>query len=65
MTWHKLPTELQKYFILMIRNMQKPLYYHGFEVARLDLQMFSKVSMPSANENFEKKKKMKNIIPVL
>lgn len=41
--WQKLPIELQKYLILMIANMQRPLYYHGFGIAVLDLETFIKV----------------------
>lgn len=42
--WHKLPIQQQKYFILMIKNAQRPLYYHGSGVAILNLQTFTKVS---------------------
>lgn len=38
--WFNLPNKLQKYLVLMIANMQKPMYYHGFEVAIMDLQTF-------------------------
>lgn len=41
--WQNLPTDLQKYFILMIGNMHRPLYYHGFGIAVLDLETFRKV----------------------
>lgn len=44
MDWYEQPNELQRYFVLMIQNMQKPIYYHGFEVANLDLRTFIKVS---------------------
>lgn len=43
--WLDLTIELQKYLALMIANMQKPLYYHGFGVANLDLETFKKVSI--------------------
>lgn len=43
MNWYEQPIDLQKYFILMIRNMQRPVYYHGFEVAKLNLETFVKV----------------------
>lgn len=43
MNWHELPIEQQKYFILMIANTQKPLYYHGFNVT-LNLETFCQVS---------------------
>lgn len=41
--WPSAPVALQKYFILMIANMQKPLYYHGFGIAVLNLETFAKV----------------------
>lgn len=41
--WHKLPIGLQKYFILMIANTQKPIYYHGFGVTILNLETFCQV----------------------
>lgn len=42
--WYKLPIQLQTYIILMIENMQRPLYYHGFGMVILDLETFTKVS---------------------
>lgn len=42
--WTELPIETQKYIILMTANMQRPLHYHGFNVAVLDLKTFSTVS---------------------
>lgn len=42
--WYKLAAGLQKYFILMIANMEIPIYYHGFGVVDLHLETFSKVS---------------------
>lgn len=42
--WQQLTHRLQKYIVIMIMNMQKPLYYHGFEVAILDLNTFLRVS---------------------
>lgn len=44
MNWQDLPIELQKYFILMIANMQKPLYYYGGGIVILDLNTFINVS---------------------
>lgn len=41
--WQDIPVELQKYLILMIVNMQKPLKYHGFGIAVLDLITFTSV----------------------
>lgn len=46
--WPNLPISLQKYFAIMIANMQRPLYYDGFGVANLDLKTFIIVS--SSNE---------------
>lgn len=43
--WLDMPIELQKYLILMIANIQKPLYYHGFGVANLDLETFKRVNI--------------------
>lgn len=43
MNWLDLPVELQKYFILMIANMQKPLYYYGGGIVILDLSTFVNV----------------------
>lgn len=43
--WYKLSIELQKHFILMIKNMQKPIYYHGFGVIYLNLETFTKASV--------------------
>lgn len=42
--WHKLPVGVQKYVILMIGNMQQPLYYHGyFSITILNLDTFTVV----------------------
>lgn len=41
--WPELPNKLKKYFILMIGNGQQPLFYHGFGIAVLNLETFSKV----------------------
>lgn len=41
--WMKLPIKLQKHCILMIQNIQMPLYYHGFGLAVLDLETFTAV----------------------
>lgn len=42
--WLDLSREHQKYFIIMIENTQRPLYYHGFGIAVLNLETFTKVS---------------------
>lgn len=41
--WPELPIRLQKYIILMIGNAQRPIYYHGFGMAVLNLETFGKV----------------------
>lgn len=41
--WQELPIALQKYVILMIGNMHRPLHYHGFNIAILNLETFGKV----------------------
>lgn len=41
--WQALPVNLQKYFVIMITNAQAQLYYHGFGVAFLNLETFTKV----------------------
>lgn len=43
--WQQLPIDLQKYFILIIGNMHKPLYYHGSGVLILNLETFRDVSI--------------------
>lgn len=40
--WLDLPPNLQKYFIIMIGNAQRPICYHGFGVAVLNLETFLK-----------------------
>lgn len=42
--WYELPLNLQKYFILMIQNAQKPIFYTGSGLAILDMETFTKVS---------------------
>lgn len=46
MDWYKQSYKVQQYLILMIANMQKPIYYHGFEVVKLDLETFVTVIGP-------------------
>lgn len=42
--WQGLPIDLQKFFIIIVANSQKPLYYNGFGLTTLDLETFSKVN---------------------
>lgn len=41
--WHKMPVNLQKFYIVMIANAQKPLYYHGSGIFQLNLMTFMQV----------------------
>lgn len=41
--WQRLSIDLQKYIMFMIENAQRPLYYHGFGVAVLNLKTFTSV----------------------
>ena len=45
LSWPDLPLEQQKSVILMLANMQRPIYYHGFKIATLDLNTFILVSV--------------------
>lgn len=42
--WTRIPIEYQKYLILMIANIQKPIRYRGMKVFVLDLETFCSVS---------------------
>lgn len=42
--WHLHSIKLQKYIMLMMENMQMPLYYTGFGIAYLNLETFERVS---------------------
>ena len=42
--WTSLSNNYQKYFIVMIAHAQKPVFYHGFGMAIMNLQTFNKVS---------------------
>lgn len=41
--WLDVSIEQQKYFVIMIKTAQQPLYYHGFGIVVLDLETFTKV----------------------
>lgn len=41
--WSEVPVRLRKYYIIMIANTEKPIYYQGFGVAVLNLETFTKV----------------------
>lgn len=42
--WHSLTISLQKYWTIILPNMQRPLFYNGFGVVPLDLKTFANVS---------------------
>lgn len=42
--WRKLPIELQKCYVILIANAQRPVYYHGCSVIILNFETFSNVS---------------------
>lgn len=41
--WQVLPVHFQKHLILIIANMQRPIYFHGFGMVYLNLGTFTKV----------------------
>lgn len=43
--WLALPLDLRKFFILMIQNSQRSIFYHGFGFIILDLETFSRASV--------------------
>lgn len=42
--WRKIPNHLQKYFIIMIAEAQKPIYLEGYGIIGLSLETFTKVT---------------------
>lgn len=42
--WYEWSIESQKHIVIMIMNAQRSIYYHGFGVALLNLETFTKVS---------------------
>lgn len=43
--WHDLQNEHQQFYIMLIANSQRPLYFHGFGIANLTLENYAKVFM--------------------
>lgn len=41
--WYELPVDLQKYFVLMIGNANKSVYYTGSGIAALNMETCTKV----------------------
>lgn len=50
--WQAQSIKLQKYIIIMIGNAQQPYYYHGFNLATLQLETFISVSLRLADSLF-------------
>ena len=42
--WYDTPIAMQKYFILLLANTQRPLFFYGFKIDKLDLETFTSVS---------------------
>lgn len=42
--WMELNNDLQKCFVLIIKNTQIPLFYHGYGMVNLNLETFSNVN---------------------
>lgn len=42
--WLDLSPKLQKYFIIMIANTQRPIFYHGSGIAVMNLETFTRVN---------------------
>lgn len=47
--WYEWSIESQKHIVIMIMNAQRSIYYHGFGVALLNLETFTKVSYQSSH----------------
>lgn len=54
--WYSMPVRLQKCLIPVIASMQKPLYYSGFGIAVLNLEMLALVKFhkPFIRTDFSK-----------
>lgn len=52
--WFNIQVDLQKYFILMIAEAQKPLFYQGFHMATLNLETFAAVNTMKPTNIFNK-----------
>lgn len=42
--WFEIPNHLQKYFIVMIAQTQRPMYLEGYGLIRLSMETFGKES---------------------
>ena len=45
LNWPDLPLEYKKYIILMMTNMNRDLFYHGFNIVFLDSITYIRVSV--------------------
>lgn len=43
--WRRIPNDLQKYYIIMIGETQRPIYLDGYGIIRVSLEAFSKVRL--------------------
>lgn len=43
--WLNLSVDLQKFFILMIGNARRPMFYNGSRIATVNLETFTAVSL--------------------
>lgn len=43
--WYKMPNRLQKYYILMIADTQRPIHLEGHGLVRLSMEAFGRVNM--------------------
>lgn len=43
--WYEMPNEFQRYFIIMIAETQRPIYLDGYQLIKLSLEGFMKVSV--------------------
>lgn len=41
--WHTLPIDLQKGWLMMAINMERPHFYNGFQILHLNYEIFGKV----------------------
>lgn len=48
--WYRLPNKLQKYFLLMIANTQKPLFFDGLGMFIVNLETFTTVRRKAARD---------------
>lgn len=57
--WYEMPYELQKNFIMMIRNAEIPLYYHGLNLVILNLETYFEVRIFCINNSMNSVRELK------